>query len=73
MPRIVQPEDEDTFGIARASGLHQELGSSGQGFVPGKVKTGRRRLRFSQLTRETEQLLKAVGYRAGVWRADLPN
>jgi preprotein translocase subunit SecA len=35
----VQPEDEDIFGIAQASGL-PTANSSGQGFVPGKkVKT----------------------------------
>lgn len=61
MPRIVQPEDEDTFGIARPSGLPSETGSSGQGFVPGKkVKSWKASPQIfpTQLTRETEQLLK---------------
>ena len=61
MPRIVQPEDEDTFGISRPSGLPSGSGSSGQGFVPGKkVKSWKASPQIfpTQLTRETEQLLK---------------
>ena len=61
MPRIVQPEDEDAFSLARASGLPSGNGSSGQGFVPGKkVKTWKASPQIfpTQLSRETEQLLK---------------
>lgn len=60
MPRIVQPEDEDIFDVARASGLPSAT-SSGQGFVPGKkVKTWKASPQIfpTQLSRETEQLLK---------------
>lgn len=35
MPRIVMPEDEDSFGVQRPAGLPIGHGS-GQGFVPGK-------------------------------------
>jgi len=60
MPRVVKPEDEDTFGIHRAAGL--PIGtSSGQGFVPGrKVKTWKASPQVFpiQLSKETEQLLK---------------
>ncbi len=61
MPRIVQPEDEDIFGIAQASGLPTAASSSGQGFVPGKkVKTWKASPQIfpTQLSRETEQKLK---------------
>jgi len=60
MPRIVEPEDEDIVSVARASGLPSGTSSSGQGFVPGKkVKTWKVVSDFpTQLTRETEQLLK---------------
>lgn len=61
MPRIVQPDEEDTFGTMRASGLPSGTGSSGQGFVPGKkVKTWKASPQIfpTQLSRETEQLLK---------------
>jgi len=64
MPRIVEPEDEDSFGIARASGP-SGTSSSGQGFVPGKkVKTWKASPQIfpTQLTRETEQLLKKVEF-----------
>ncbi|WP_138498592.1 preprotein translocase subunit SecA [Nostoc sp. PA-18-2419] len=60
MPRIVMPEDEDAFGIQRAAGLPTGHGG-GQGFVPGKkVKTWRASPEIfpTQLTKETEQLLK---------------
>jgi len=60
MPRIVSPEDEDSFGMQRASGLPIG-GSGGQGFVPGKkVKTWRASPEIfpTQLKKETEQLLK---------------
>jgi len=59
MPRIVEPEDEDSFGIARA-GCHQELVAVVRAlFLARKLRPGRRRSDFpTQLTRETEQLLK---------------
>ncbi len=60
MPRIVQPEDEDIFGVGQASGL-PTANSSGQGFVPGKkVKTWKASPQIfpTQLSRETEQKLK---------------
>ncbi|MBD6614605.1 preprotein translocase subunit SecA [Komarekiella sp. 'clone 1'] len=60
MPRIVQPEDEDAFSVQRAGGL-PSASSGGQGFVPGKkVKTWRASPEIfpTQLTKETEQLLK---------------
>lgn len=60
MPRIVMPEDEDSFGIQRAAGLPTGHGG-GQGFVPGKkVKTWRASPEIfpTQLTKETEKLLK---------------
>lgn len=61
MPRLVQPEDEDTFGIQRASGLPSGHGGGGQGFVPGKkVKTWRASPEIfpTQIGKETENLLK---------------
>jgi preprotein translocase subunit SecA len=60
MPRIVQPEDEDTFGVHRDGGL-PKVSSGGQGFVPGKkVKTWKASPQVFpiQLSKETEQLLK---------------
>jgi len=63
MPRIVQPEDEDSFGIGRAPGLPVAAGSSGQGFVPGKkVKTWKASPQIfpTQLSRQMEQMLKAA-------------
>jgi preprotein translocase subunit SecA len=60
MPRIVKPEDEDTFGIHKAAGLPTGSGS-GQGFVPGrKVKTWKASPQVFpiQLTKEAEKLLK---------------
>lgn len=60
MPRIVSPEDEDVFGMQRASGLPTGHGG-GQGFVPGKkVKTWRASPEIfpTQISKETEQLLK---------------
>ncbi|MEH1852038.1 preprotein translocase subunit SecA [Nostoc sp.] len=60
MPRIVQPEDEDSFGVQRPAGLPTGHGG-GQGFVPGKkVKTWRASPEIfpTQLTKETEKLLK---------------
>ncbi|MEI1378274.1 preprotein translocase subunit SecA [Nostoc sp. UHCC 0926] len=60
MPRIVMPEDEDTFGVQRPAGLPTGHGS-GQGFVPGKkVKTWRASPEIfpTQLTKETEKVLK---------------
>ena len=63
MPRIVSPEDDDSFGMQRASGLPMGGSGGGQGFVPGKkVKTWRASPEIfpTQLTKETEQLLKAA-------------
>ncbi|MEJ6482761.1 preprotein translocase subunit SecA [Nostoc punctiforme UO1] len=60
MPRIVMPEDEDSFGVQRPAGLPTGHGG-GQGFVPGKkVKTWRASPEIfpTQLTKETEKLLK---------------
>ena len=60
MPRIVQPEDEDTFGVHRDGGLARGS-SGGHGFVPGKkVKTWKASPQVFpiQLSKETEQLLK---------------
>ncbi|MEH1935467.1 MAG: preprotein translocase subunit SecA [Nostoc sp.] len=60
MPRIVMPEDEDSFGVQRPAGLPTGHGS-GQGFAPGKkVKTWRASPEIfpTQLTKETEKLLK---------------
>ncbi|MEH2358146.1 preprotein translocase subunit SecA [Nostoc sp.] len=60
MPRIVMPEDEDSFGVQKAAGLPTGHGS-GQGFAPGKkVKTWRASPEIfpTQLTKETEKLLK---------------
>ncbi|MTJ46727.1 preprotein translocase subunit SecA [Dolichospermum sp. UHCC 0259] len=62
MPRIVSPED-DEFGVQRASGLPMGGSGGGQGFVPGKkVKTWRASPEIfpTNLTKETEQLLKAA-------------
>jgi len=60
MPRIVEPEDEDTFGIARPSGLPSGTGSSGRGFAPGKkVKSWKASPQIPHPAHaETEQLLK---------------
>ncbi|WP_341527201.1 preprotein translocase subunit SecA [Nostoc sp. UHCC 0302] len=61
MPRIVMPEDEDVFGVQRPAGLPAAGHGGGQGFVPGKkVKTWRASPEIfpTQLTKETEQLLK---------------
>ncbi|HEY9800514.1 MAG TPA: preprotein translocase subunit SecA [Leptolyngbyaceae cyanobacterium] len=60
MPRIVRPDDEDVFGVQRASGLPAGHGA-GQGFVPGrKVKTWKASPEIfpTQLSKEAEQLLK---------------
>ncbi|MDJ0735788.1 MAG: preprotein translocase subunit SecA [Nostocaceae cyanobacterium] len=60
MPRIVKPEDEDTFGIQRAAGLPTGHGG-GQGFAPGKkVKTWKASPQVfpTQLTKATENILK---------------
>ncbi|MCW5312403.1 preprotein translocase subunit SecA [Nostoc sp. KVJ3] len=60
MPRIVMPEDEDSFGVQRPAGLPTGHGG-GQGFVPGKkVRTWRASPEIfpTQLTKETEKLLK---------------
>jgi preprotein translocase subunit SecA len=60
MPRIVMPEDEDSFGVQKPAGLPTGHGG-GQGFVPGKkVKSWRASPEIfpTQLTKETEKLLK---------------
>ncbi|AUT01925.1 preprotein translocase subunit SecA [Nostoc sp. CENA543] len=60
MPRIVRPEDEDVFGVQRASGLPGGHGG-GQGFTPGKkVKTWKASPEIfpTQLSPEAEKLLK---------------
>ncbi|TAF07724.1 MAG: preprotein translocase subunit SecA, partial [Nostocales cyanobacterium] len=62
MPRIVSPEDEDSFGVQRVAGLPSGHGG-GQGFVPGKkVKSWRASPEIfpTELSKETEQLLKAA-------------
>jgi preprotein translocase subunit SecA len=62
MPRIVQPEDEDTFSVQRVAGLPSASGG-GQGFVPGKkVKTWRASPEIfpTQLSKDAEQQLKAA-------------
>ncbi|MBD2298591.1 MULTISPECIES: preprotein translocase subunit SecA [Nostocales] len=61
MPRIVQPEDEDVFGVQRASGSLPGGHGGGQGFAPGKkVKTWKASPEIfpTQLSKETEKLLK---------------
>ena len=63
MPQIVQPEDEDVFAMARTPGMPPSSSGGGQGFVPGKkVKTWKASPQIypTQLSRETEQLLKAA-------------
>ena len=63
MPQIVLPEDEDVFAMARTPGMPPSSSGSGQGFVPGKkVKTWKASPQIypTQLSRETEQLLKAA-------------
>ncbi|MEH2461497.1 preprotein translocase subunit SecA [Nostoc sp.] len=60
MPRIVMPEDEDSFSVQRPAGLPTGHGS-GQGFAPSKkVKTWRASPEIfpTQLTKETEKLIK---------------
>ena len=61
MPRIVIPEDEDNFGVRRATGLSKVNSGGGQGFAPGKkVKTWRASPAIfpTQLSKEVEQQLK---------------
>ncbi|CDN13411.1 Protein export cytoplasm protein SecA ATPase RNA helicase (TC 3.A.5.1.1) [Richelia intracellularis] len=61
MPRIVQPEDDDSFGVQRASGLPTG-NDRGQGFAPGKkVKTWKASPEVfpAKLTPEAEKLLKS--------------
>jgi preprotein translocase subunit SecA len=62
MPRIVQPEDEDSFSVTDVPGADHKRGG-GQGFVPGKkVKTWKASPQIypTQLSKETEKLLKAA-------------
>jgi preprotein translocase subunit SecA len=61
MPRIVIPEDDDNFGVRRATGLSKVNSGGGQGFAPGKkVKTWRASPAIfpTQLSKEVEQQLK---------------
>ena len=60
MPRIVQPEDEDEFGVTDVAAAHGGKGG-GQGFVPGKkVKTWKASPQIfpTQLSKDTEKVLK---------------
>jgi preprotein translocase subunit SecA len=60
MPRVVRPDDEDTFGVQRAAGLPGAHGG-GQGFAPGrKVKTWRASPEIfpTEISKETEKVLK---------------
>ncbi|MEB3179680.1 MAG: preprotein translocase subunit SecA [Nostocaceae cyanobacterium] len=60
MPRIVRPDDEDTFAVNQAAGLPSSS-SGGQGFVPGKkVKTWKASPQIfpTQLSLDAEKLLK---------------
>lgn len=62
MPRVVLPEDEDIFAMTRAAGMPTGTGG-GQGFVPGKkVKSWKASPQIypTQLSRQTEQMLKAA-------------
>ncbi|KKJ00438.1 preprotein translocase subunit SecA [Prochlorothrix hollandica] len=61
MPRIVQPEDEDSFGVIQVPGAKQR--QKAQGFVPGqKVKTWKASPQIfpTDLSSEAERLLKAA-------------
>ncbi|WP_088242647.1 preprotein translocase subunit SecA [Calothrix rhizosoleniae] len=63
MPRIVQPEDENSFAVQKASGLPAGSDGGGQGFIPGKkVKTWKASPEVfpAQLTSATEKLLKTA-------------
>ncbi len=60
MPRIVQPDNEDTFGVHTASGL-PSANSAGEGFVPGrKVKTWKASPQVFpvEISKGTEKILK---------------
>jgi preprotein translocase subunit SecA len=60
MPRIVQPEDEDSFSITDVPGADSKR-AGGQGFTPGKkVKTWKASPQIypTELTKETEKKLK---------------
>src|SRR5579883_3394889 len=62
MPRIVQPEDEDSFGVTDMPAISSGRGG-GQGFIPGKkVKTWKASPQIypTQLSRESEKLLKTA-------------
>ncbi|WP_449274587.1 preprotein translocase subunit SecA [Kovacikia minuta] len=61
MPRIVQPEDEDSLAVAEVPGADSRRGGGGQGFVPGKkVKTWKASPQIfpTELSKETEKKLK---------------
>jgi len=60
MPKIVQPEDEDDFGVTDVPGAHGGKGG-GQGFVPGrKVKSWKASPQIypTDLSKAAETLLK---------------
>lgn len=60
MPKIVQPEDEDDFGVTDVPGAHGGKGG-GQGFVPGrKVKSWKASPQIypTDLSKAAENLLK---------------
>ncbi len=60
MPRIVQPEDEDEFGVTDVPAAHGAKGG-GQGFVPGrKVKSWKASPQIypTNLSKDSEKLLK---------------
>ncbi len=60
MPKIVQPEDEDDFGVTDVPGAHGGKGG-GQGFVPGrKVKSWKASPQIypTELSKAAETLLK---------------
>ncbi|MGI0489681.1 preprotein translocase subunit SecA [Pantanalinema rosaneae CENA516] len=59
MPRIVQPEDEDEFGVTGVPGVGKRSG--GEGFTPGKkVKTWKASPQIypTELSKNTEKQLK---------------
>ncbi|MBV9389316.1 MAG: preprotein translocase subunit SecA [Chroococcidiopsidaceae cyanobacterium CP_BM_ER_R8_30] len=61
MPKIVQPEDDDSFGAFRAAGLPPSSSNSGVGFAPSKkVKSWKASPQIFpvQPSKEAEQLLK---------------
>jgi len=62
MPRIVEPDEKIVSVSPARRGCHQELVAVVRAlFLARKLRPGRRRLFPTQLTRETEQLLKEAG------------